>query len=281
MAYRRCQVDSHGRLYGGPIAITWNSPWPCVNGQPGFTEPALGVVLHTEDGSEAGTQSWFNNGAAQVSAFFSVSFSGAVHQYGPLAGGWMAWSQADGNSRWIGIEHEDDSDPSRPFSDAQVNATAYIVEALSRHFGFPLAAAYDPFTERGVTLHSEGGAAFGGHYECPGTVRGAQRPDIITRAKAIRNPPDPAPEPAAWKDDPMLLDTVGVTVPLSIPSGAKHLVLTPLESGSVTVQLLDHGTQAFVLAKQPHGGAVVAVPSGVQHGWLTLTADGPVSVCVD
>ena len=181
----RCEIDSAGRVTG-PVAIAYNSPWPCRNGTPGgFESPAYGVVLHTEDGSEAGTRSWFNDSASEVSAFFSVSLEGSVMQYGPLTG-WMAWSQAEGNSRWIGIEHEDGGDPAKPFTAAQMNATAHLTEVLSRHYGFPLADATDPFTQHGVTLHSEGGVPFGDHLSCPGTVRAAQRPDIIARAKVIR-----------------------------------------------------------------------------------------------
>ena len=37
-----------------------------------------GVVLHTEDGYEQGTISWFNNPAAQASAFFAVGLDGAI-----------------------------------------------------------------------------------------------------------------------------------------------------------------------------------------------------------
>jgi hypothetical protein len=182
-----CDIGPEGRL-AGPLQVTYNATWPCANGTPGdFRAPALGVVLHTEAGSEAGTESWFNQSASQVSAFFSVAFTGAVHQYGPVNGEWMAWSQASGNERWIGLEHEDDGEPSRPFSAAQIHATALLTEALSWHYGFPIQAATDPFTQHGVTLHSEGGVPFGDHPDCPGPVRGAQRPDILAAAKTIRS----------------------------------------------------------------------------------------------
>ena len=180
----RCHVGSEGRLRG-PVSVSYNDPWPCANGTPGgFIAPARGVVLHTEVGTETGTRAWFNNPQAQASAFFSVSFDGSVRQYGPLDG-WMAWSQAEGNPEWIGVEHEDDGNPAIPFSAGQIAATAQIFEATSAHFGFPLDIT-DNTDGHGLIYHGAGGVAWGDHPDCPGDVRKHQRPAIIAVAKAIR-----------------------------------------------------------------------------------------------
>jgi N-acetylmuramoyl-L-alanine amidase len=190
----RLHVDSNGRLQG-PANITYNSPWPCVNGQWGFHEPARGVVMHTEAGFEAGTISVFNNPSFQASAFFSIGQDGHIHQYGPVGKGWVAWTQADGNLSWIGIEDEDRTQPGIPLTDAQLTSFAQVLEACSAHAGFRLQATEDVGGE-GLGWHGMGGAAWGGHLDCPGDVRRAQRPDIIRRAQAIRSgSPAPAPHP--------------------------------------------------------------------------------------
>jgi hypothetical protein len=249
-----------------------------VNYQSGGNTPRF-LILHVMQGTLAGTDSWFRNGAAQVSAHFGVGKDGTVIQWVSTSD--IAWHAADANGYSIGVEHEGYAGES--LTAEQFAADAKLLAWAHEHHPIPLQVTSDPVNGAGLAWHGLGGYAWGDHPDCPGEPIVDARAALVTAAHNIINPPKPKPdpEPAAWKDDPMLLDTVGVTVPLSIPSGAKHLVLTPLESGSVTVQLLDHGTQAFVLAKQPHGGTVVAVPSGVQHGWLTLTADGPVSVAVE
>ena len=197
-------VEADGRVTG-PVSIQYNSPWPCRNGySSGFASHASGVVIHTEQGSEQGTISWFNNPAAQASAWFAVGLDGAIWQFAPVGSGWCSWAQADGNETWYSIEDADNGDPSVPFSPAQVQSIAMLIEVLSRHDGFPLAVASDPFTERGVTLHSEGGQAFGGHLQCPGSVRGAQRPQIIALAMAIRADPVPAWQEAIMNALPTL-----------------------------------------------------------------------------
>jgi len=55
-----------------------------------------------------------------------------------------------------------------------------------------------------------GGQAWGGH-TCPDLppyhVRSRQRPEIIARAKAVRNPPPPPPPPPAWQAQALALAT--------------------------------------------------------------------------
>ena len=68
----RCHFDSDGWLQG-PIRITHAVPEP----RDGFGT-GRGVVLHTEDGFEAGTVATFMNAANQVSAFFSIAGDGAA-----------------------------------------------------------------------------------------------------------------------------------------------------------------------------------------------------------
>jgi hypothetical protein len=173
----QCPSDSH--------RITHNSPFPTKNGTPGgFSEPANGYVLHTEVGYEHSVVDEFNNPNIQASAFFSIGMDGHIHQYGPVGKGWKAWTQAGGNTKYRGVEHEDHGNPKNPFSAEQLESTASVLEAVSKHDGFPLVACDNP-TGKGVLFHSDGGAAWGGH-DCPGTVRRGQRDAILKRAKQIR-----------------------------------------------------------------------------------------------
>jgi len=169
----------------GPASITWNDPFPCVNGSWG-SGAMMGVLMHTEDGSESGTVAWFNNPAAQASAHFAIGTDGAIHQFGPIGKSWEAWHAAGANAAWYGIEHEDDGNPGSPLTAAQVTASARLVECLSAFAGFPLQVSDSP-SVKGYGIHSMGGQEWGGHLQCPGDVRAAQRRAIIALAAQIRN----------------------------------------------------------------------------------------------
>lgn len=182
-------IDKSGRLSGGGIKFTYNNPFPCVNGS--FGSGAMdGVVMHTMVGNLPGTVTVFNDPNFQASAHFGIDQQGNVHQFGPIGKGWIAWHVVSGNSTWYGIENADNGNPDNPLTDEQMTSFALILEFLSRFAGFPLKEA-NSVTEKGLGVHYMGGAAWGGH-TCPDLppehVRSHQRPEIIARAKAIRNP---------------------------------------------------------------------------------------------
>jgi hypothetical protein len=188
VAYR-LSIGRDGRLRGNAV-ITHNSPWPCPNGQFGITPPMNGAVLHTMVGSLPGTVTVFNNAGFQASAHFGIggpwsNTDGQIWQFGP-AHGWEAWHVEAGNNSWFGIEHEDGGDPKHPLTDAQVTASAQVLEALSAQgaWGFPLREANTP-DEHGYGVHYMGGANWGGH-PCPLETRAAQRPEILRRARILR-----------------------------------------------------------------------------------------------
>src|SRR5579859_7408213 len=195
----KLSVDPDGRV-AGPASITYNRPWPCVNGQPGMQVPGgvMGVVMHTMVGNLPGTIAAFNRPGFNASAHFGIDQNGHIHQFGPV-NGWMAWAEMDGNPHWYSIEHADNGNPDNPLTDAQLTASAQVVEVLSRHAGFPLREA-DTTGERGYGVHSMGGAAWGGH-TCPDSpprhIRSQQRPEILRRAQALRqshgSPTPPGP----------------------------------------------------------------------------------------
>lgn len=190
----KCHFDADGWLQG-PIGITHVMT---PNHGQGFGA-GRGVVFHTEAGFEQGTVQTFLDASTQVSAFFSISQSGACHQYLPVGRGLSAWSQAAGNDAFRGIEDEDRTDPSVPLTPAQMQTFAQILEACSAYDGFPLQVTDSP-SGTGLILHSDGGSAWGGHGSCPGPVRAAQRPAILALAKQIRaggnTPAKPPANPA-------------------------------------------------------------------------------------
>ena len=182
----RLEVDSATGRITGPAKITYNDPFPTKNGNPGYgAKTMMGLVVHTEVGNDPGTQAWFNNPASAASAFFAVGQDGSIIQFGPVGKDWMAWAQVAGNPMWYSVEDADNGHPPTPFTDAQVAGIAQLAEVLSRFAGFPLAVT-DSVSTKGIGVHSMGGAAWGGHYDCPGDVRKAQRPAIVALAKKIR-----------------------------------------------------------------------------------------------
>lgn len=62
------------------------------------------IIIHTAEGSAAGTRSWFKNCAAQVSSHYVVSEAGGVWQC--VEERYRAWHVGCLNSRSVGIEHE-------------------------------------------------------------------------------------------------------------------------------------------------------------------------------
>lgn len=184
-------VGADGRLTG-PARLEYNDPFPTANGFYG-SGAMMGVVMHTMVGDLPGTIAWFNDPQSGASSHFGIDQTGLIHQFGPIGKGWCAWAQVQGNLLWYSIEHADDGNPDNPLTDAQLTASAQIVECLSAFAGFPLQVT-DSVDVQGYGTHVMGGAAWGGH-TCPDQppehVRSAQRAEIITRALAIRNPAAP------------------------------------------------------------------------------------------
>jgi hypothetical protein len=179
----KLEIDSQGRVTGA-VTIKYNDPFPTVNGSWG-SGAIMGVVMHTMVGNLPGTVSWFNDPASSVSAHFGIAQDGLVHQFGPIGKGWIAWAEVAGNPTWYSIEHADNGNTENPLTDAQLTASAQLVEVLSRFAGFPLRVT-NSVTVGGYGIHVMGGAAWGGH-TCPGPgPRAGQRPEIITRAQRIR-----------------------------------------------------------------------------------------------
>jgi hypothetical protein len=180
----RCHFDADGWLRG-PIDISHHMTPNRYDS--GFAAKAKGMVQHTQDGFESGTFSTFMAPGGQTSAFFSVGMDGTTHQYLPVGRGFVAWAQGDGNPSWYSCECEDKKHPGRPMTDIQVTTVAQIYSALAERDGFRYAITDDTEHGNGLITHGDGGDAWGGHPDCPGNVRKAQRPEILARARAVRD----------------------------------------------------------------------------------------------
>src|ERR1700761_6638122 len=184
---QKLTVDSAGRVHGPNV--TGNDPFPTRSGVPdGMVVPAgvKGVVMHTMDGNLPGTIATFNDQTRpRKSAHFGVDQEGNIHQFGPV-NGWESWAQGAGNPYWYSIEFADDVNPRNPLTSAQINAGAQLLELLSRpDVGRFTLQVSDSIHTDGFGWHGMGGDNWGGHFDCPGDVRKAQRQDIIALAKVI------------------------------------------------------------------------------------------------
>jgi len=180
----RCHFNADGWLEG-PIDISHHMTPNRFDS--GFASRARGVVQHTEDGFEAGTLATFMDPGSQVSAFFSAGEDGTARQYLPVGHGYVAWAQVAGNPGWYSCECEDKLNPGTPMTDNQVTVFAQIYSALAERDGFGYAVTDDTAGGHGLITHGDGGDAWGGHPDCPGKVRKAQRPEILARARAVRD----------------------------------------------------------------------------------------------
>ena len=109
------------------------------------------VVIHLMDGSLSGTDNWFANPAAKVSAHYGIGRNGEVHQYvdeGDTAyhagiahnptWEWPHKSEGVGvNTVSIGVEFEGTM-TSGPWPDAMYAASAELLAGISRRWSIPL-----------------------------------------------------------------------------------------------------------------------------------------------
>lgn len=149
-----------------------------VNYQHGGCDPRF-IVLHVMQGTLAGTDSWFRNGQAQVSAHFGVGKSGEVIQW--VDTGDTAWHAAEANESSIGIEHEGYA--GELLTAQQLEADAKLCAWAHKAHGIPLTIAEHP-GDPGLAWHGLGQTAWGGHPDCPGSPIVGQRPAILAAAEA-------------------------------------------------------------------------------------------------
>jgi hypothetical protein len=170
---------------------------PTVNegdgdGRPGEPEDAIstvvGLVLHIQEGTEAGTEAWQRNPRSRVSSHFLLPKTGRPRQMVDTAD--RAWCQVAGNRHWLSLECEGRT--GQALTDDQLGAAAALLARAHRELGVQLALASNPSALHagdagaGLGYHALGGAAWGGHWDCPGAPIINQRPAIVARAMGLQ-----------------------------------------------------------------------------------------------
>jgi hypothetical protein len=146
---------------------------------PGGMKTVRGVVLHIQDGHEAGTEAWQKNPAASVSSHFLAPKVGHLKQMVDTRD--MAWCQRAGNPNWLSVENEGFTGDS--LTPDQIESNAQVLARAHRVFGVPLQITDSP-SVGGLGWHGMGYPDWG-HQLCPGKPVIAQRPLIIARAVEI------------------------------------------------------------------------------------------------
>lgn len=121
------------------------------------------IVIHIEQGSESGTDSWFHNPRSQVSAHFGNPRVGKIQQF--VDTDEMAYHCAQWNDSSIGIEHEGYS--GLRLNPNQLNNLRALLLWLRKVYGIPLVFTVDP-NVRGVIGHGHLPEGPLSHPDCPG-----------------------------------------------------------------------------------------------------------------
>lgn len=99
------------------------------------------VIMHTMEGSYAGSISWFQNPSAQVSAHYLIRKSDGqitqmVREYH------QAWHAKNHNAYTVGIEHDGRAADAGNWSAAMVNASARLTKSICARRGVNCASAW-------------------------------------------------------------------------------------------------------------------------------------------
>ena len=95
------------------------------------------VVIHTAQGSYAGTISWFQNPSASVSSHYVIrSSDGDVTQM--VRHKDVAWHAGNWNNRSIGIEHEGFVDNASWYTESMYRSSAAVTRHAADQYGIPL-----------------------------------------------------------------------------------------------------------------------------------------------
>ena len=169
----------------------WHGPVPNKGGKMGPIK--LGVV-HIMQGSLSGSDGWFHNPSAQVSAHFGIGKDGTIYQWVDTND--IAWAEANFNGKAISVEHEGYA--GERLTDKQAWSLACLMKWARLTHGLPIRRTFDP-NGTGWLGHGELGNAGGGHQGCPGQPILDQLPGIISflhHGKVPAGPAAPATLPA-------------------------------------------------------------------------------------
>jgi hypothetical protein len=127
-----------------------------INYRSGGNIPTL-MIMHVMQGTLAGSDSWFRDPRAQVSAHFGVGKGGTVYQWVDTHD--TAWHAMAANHRSIGVEHEGDT--GEHLTAAQVEADEKLFAWATEHHAIPMSLAHSP-EGSGLAYHALGSSSWGG-----------------------------------------------------------------------------------------------------------------------
>jgi len=225
----------------------WTYLGPPDSNYSGSMKAFMGLVLHIAEGSYEGTINWQKNPASDVSSHTVHGKAGERAQM--LDINLTAWTQSSGNGYWVSVEHAGFNYEELTPPQFESTAALYAWLVVAKHVPLQLT---DDVNRPGLGWHGMGGAAWGGHYNCPGEPIKAQRQGILNRATAIlngegmtspadfwnfpiNNPNDGKPNPAAtyvayadyyawlagiwaWQSKHLLLGLASMDDPITVPA---------------------------------------------------------------
>ena len=228
------------------------------------------IVIHDTEGSYGSAIQEFQNGAAQASAHYVVSDTGAITQM--VAEHDIAWHAGnwDYNTRAIGIEHEGYASGPSWYTTAMYDASARLSASICSRWGVPMDRNH-------VIGHSEvpdpnnpgqfGGA---GHHTDPGVNwNWAYYMGLAQRyASNLPSPPRLGPDPTV----------VAGSQKATVTWVAAHTCYAPITSytvvaqpGGITQQLPASATSAVVTGLQNGTAYTFTVTAHNAHGQDSLT----------
>lgn len=252
-----------GVPYVGPPDSNWGGS---------IVRPPMGMVVHIAEGSYQGTISWQKNPISDVSSYFVVSRLGEIAQMLDLDV--MAWTQAAGNPTWIGVENE--GFHTTALSPAQATANARIFAWMIKVWpSIPYRVSNSPSTS-GLGWHGMGGAAWGGHYDCPGPPNVALLPSIVAQAQAINGgaPIPPSTPKKGWRKviPYVLQDPVSIVLAWADPQIGKWVFTNILPPNTTsTVDIPAFVAQLAALGCVTNNGRTWSVPSLNSPAYVNLT----------
>lgn len=188
------------------------------------------IVIHIMSGTLEGTNAWFNNPAAQVSAHFGVGRNGEVVQYVDTEE--TAWAEAQLNGVSISVEHEGFSGQS--LTPQQLSADKALFKWIAETHGIHLAMTYDQNSPTGgVIPHGKINEGPLSHPDCPGDpvianiealLRIMDAPPPSSVPVKPTSHPAPAPKPISKKPVPK---------PVAVTAKGKPKVVTVKRSLSL------------------------------------------------
>ncbi len=138
------------------------------------------IVVHTEDGFETGTATWFQNPTSHVSSHYGVGLDGGVDQFVPEYAAAYHSGNLSYNFRSIGIEFEDDREPATVTrTQPQYESGAALIAQICLRYGIPCDRAH-------IIGHHE--VPGNDHPNCPGNLGVDQ---LVNLALPLCHPPAP------------------------------------------------------------------------------------------